>query len=155
MDTEDYGHLLLATDFEPESEPVVARALRLRTLFEARLTLLHVVEYVPPSMDYMPVGYSGDPLIGGEAGLEAELLRVAEQEMTALGERLEVPAADRLVRVGATGQVIDEVAAELEVDLVVIGSHGRHGLLGLFGATARQVLRNPDCDVLCVKLGRN
>lgn len=152
MDTHDYQRLLLAVDFEKESEPVVARAQRLKSLLGARLFLLHVVEHVPPTMEYMPVGYAGDVAVPENLDLEEELLAIARRELDVLGERLDVPIADRLVRVGPTGRTIDEVAGELDIDLVVIGSRGRHGFLGLFGSTARSVLRNPTCDVLCVKI---
>jgi universal stress protein A len=152
MKTQDYQRLLLAVDFESESEPVVARAQRLKTVLGARLFLLHVVEHIPPTMDYVPVGYAGDVAVPDNLELEEELLAIARRELDALGERLEVPVADRLVRVGPTGRMIDEVAGELGADLVVIGSRGRHGFLGLFGSTARTVLRNLTCDVLCVKI---
>jgi universal stress protein A len=121
-------------------------------LLGARLFLLHVVEHVPPTMEYMPVGYAGDVAVPENLDLEEELLAIARRELDVLGERLDVPIADRLVRVGPTGRTIDEVAGELDIDLVVIGSRGRHGFLGLFGSTARSVLRNPTCDVLCVKI---
>jgi universal stress protein A len=55
--------------------------------------------------------------------------------------------------VGPTGHTIDEVAGEIAADLILIGSRGRHGLLGLFGSTAKTVLRGQACDVLCVRLG--
>ncbi|WP_296811962.1 universal stress protein [Thiocapsa sp.] len=152
MDKHDYQRLLLAVDFEKESEPVVARAQRLKTLLGARLFLLHVVEHIPPTMEYMPVGYAGDVAVPENLELEEELLAIARREIDVLGDRMDVPIADRLVRVGPTGRTIDEVAGELQVDLVVIGSRGRHGFLGLFGSTARSVLRNPTCDVLCVKI---
>ncbi len=152
MDTHDYQRLLLAVDFEKESEPVVARAQRLKTLLSARLFLLHVVEHVPPTMEYMPVGYAGDVAVPENLDLEEELMAIARREIDALGERMDVPVADRLVRVGPTGRTIDAAAGELDIDLVVIGSRGRHGFLGLFGSTARSVLRNPTCDVLCVKI---
>ncbi|EGV17307.1 universal stress protein [Thiocapsa marina] len=152
MDTHDYQRLLLAVDFEKESEPVVARAQQLKGLLGARLFLLHVVEHIPPTMEYMPVGYAGDVAVPENLELEEELLAIARREIDALGERMDVPIADRLVRVGPTGRTIDEVAGELDIDLVVIGSRGRHGFLGLFGSTARSVLRNPTCDVLCVKI---
>jgi universal stress protein A len=152
MDTREYQRLLLAVDFEKESEPVVARAQRLMTLLGARLFLLHVVEHIPPTMEYMPVGYAGDVAVPENLELEEELLAIARREIDVLGERMDVPVADRLVRVGSTGRTIDEVAGELDIDLVVIGSRGRHGFLGLFGSTARSVLRNSTCDVLCVKI---
>jgi universal stress protein A len=152
MNTRDYQRLLLAVDFEKESEPVVARAQRLKTVLGARLYLLHVVEHIPPALEYVPVGYAGDVTVPDNLELEEELLAIARRELDVLGERLDVPSTDRLVRVGPTGRTIDEVAGELAVDLVVIGSRGRHGFMGLFGSTARTVLRNLTCDVLCVKI---
>lgn len=153
METGNYHHLLLAVDFGEDCEPVVARAKHLRDLLGARLTLLHVVEHIPPAMESMYLGYAGEMALPAEtAALEGELLEVAKQQMDLLGEELGVPAADRLIKTGSTGQVIDAVAAELKVDLVVIGTHGRHGILGLFGSTSRSVLRNSRCDVLSVKI---
>lgn len=152
MESNNYRHLLLAVDFEKESEPVVARAAQLRRLLGARLTLLHVIEYVAPTMDTLYLGYSGDMAMPDTVELEKELLAVAGRQMDALGEQLDVGIADRLVRIGSIGHLVDEVAVELAVDLIVLGSHGRHGLLGLFGSTARTVLRHSTCDVLCVKI---
>ncbi len=152
METQDYQRLLLAVDFERESEPVVRRAQQLRSALGARLFLLHVVEHIPPAMDYSAVGYAGDIAAPDNLELEDELQGIAQRELDALGDRLEVPIADRLIRVGPTGRTIDEVANELNIDLVMIGSRGRHGFMGLFGSTARTVLRNLTCDVLCVKI---
>lgn len=152
MDNHDYQRLLLAVDFEKESEPVVARAQRLKDSLGARLYLLHVVEHVPPTMEYMPVGYAGDVAVPENLDLEEELLAIARREIDSLGEQMDVPISDRLIRVGPTGRTIDEIASEFDIDLVVIGSRGRHGFLGLFGSTARSVLRNSTCDVLCVKI---
>lgn len=147
-----YRHLLLAVDFEPESEPVVARARALRDLLGARLSLLHVVEHVPPAMEYMPLGFAGEVVTPDDLSLEEELMAVARRQIDALGEQIGVAEADRLIRVGPTGHTIDEVAGEIGADLILIGSRGRHGLLGLFGSTAKTVLRGQTCDVLCVRI---
>ncbi|NEX22767.1 universal stress protein [Thiorhodococcus mannitoliphagus] len=153
MASENYQHLLLAVDFEKSSEPVVARAARLRDLSGARLTLLHVVEHIPPAMESMYLGYSGEMALPAETlELEEELMEAAQREMQALGDQLGVPAEDRILRAGATAHVIDEVAAELGVDLVVVGTHGSQGLLGIFGSTARTVMKGANCDVLCVRI---
>lgn len=152
MSTCDFKHLLLAVDFEPESEPVIARAESLRGLCKARLSLLHVLEHVPPAMEYMPLGMGGEVAVPDDLALEEELMSVAREQMNALGERLGVPPQDRLVHVGNTGAVIDDVARQIGADLIIIGSRGRHGLLGLFGSTAKSVLRSADCDVLCVRI---
>lgn len=153
MDTKSYRHLLLAVDFEPESEPVLARARILRELLGARLSLLHVLEHVPPAMEYMPLGFAGEVSAPDDLSLEEELMAMARRQIDTLGEQLGVPPSDRLIRVGPTGHTIDEVASEIGADLILIGSRGRHGLLGLFGSTAKTVLRSLACDVLCVRIG--
>lgn len=153
METEDYRHLLLAVDFEEESEPVVARTARLRRLTGARLTLLHVIEHVPASVERMAMDCSGEIVLPENRDLEAELMALAIRQMGVLADQLDVALVDRVIRVGSPAHLIDEVAVEYRVDLVILGSHGRHGLLGLFGSTARAVLRHSKCDVLCVKIG--
>lgn len=152
MDTGNYRHLLLAVDFEPSGAPVIERARQLRTLFGARLTVLHVLEHVTAPQEYLPLGFGGDLPVPDDLGLEQELLDLAGRQMDVVAESLGVPTQDRLVRVGPPAHTIDAVAAEVGADLVVIGSHGRHGFLGLFGSTAKAVLRSVTCDVLCVKL---
>ncbi|MBK1701031.1 universal stress protein [Thiococcus pfennigii] len=148
-----YRHLLLAVDFAPESEPVIARAERLREDLGARLTLLHIVESVPPAIEYMPMSYSGEAILPEGLELEGELLEVARAQIDALGERLGVPPADRLIKIGTTGYMIDETAADLGADLIVVGNKGRHGLHALLApSTSKAVLRAQTCDLLCVHL---
>lgn len=145
MNAPAYEQLLLAVDFAPETESVVERAQQLKAYCQARLVLLHVVEHLPMS-------YSGDLVLPDDFDLEQELLEVAKKQMEALGERLRVPAEDRHIEIGATGRTILRVAAELKADLIVLGSHGRHGLAALLGSTARTVLNGASCDVLAVRI---
>lgn len=44
------------------------------------------------------------------------------------------------------------MAEEQKADLIVIGSHGRHGLGRLLGSTANGVLQGAPCDVLAVRI---
>ncbi len=48
---------------------------------------------------------------------------------------------------------IHRVAEELGADLIVVGSHGRHGLALLLGSTANGVLHGATTDVLAVRVG--
>jgi len=152
METRDYSHILLAVDFEPESEPVIARARRLCDLLGARLSVLHVVEHVPAVVELGPMGLGGEVSAAEELALEEELVEVAKRQMQALGERLGVAEGDRLVRVGPTARVIDETAEAIGADLVVVGGHSRHGLMRIFGSTAKSVLKALRCDALCVHI---
>jgi universal stress protein A len=145
MSVPNYKHLLLAVDFAPETEHVVERASHLRDQWGSRLSLLHVVEY-------LPMAYSGDLVLPDDFDLEQELLEVAKKQMTAMGNRLKVPEEDRHIDIGGTGHTILRIAEEIGVDLIVLGSHGRHGLAALLGSTARSVLNGAKCDVLAVRL---
>jgi len=144
MNERAYEKMLLAIDFAPETEPVIERAQQLKEQCQARLILLHVVEYLPMS-------YSGDLVLPDDFDLEKELLDVATKQMAVLGDRLGVPTDDRLVELGTTGRTILRLTADLDVDLVILGSHGRHGLAVLLGSTARTVLNGATCDVLAVR----
>jgi universal stress protein A len=54
--------------------------------------------------------------------------------------------------VGRPETEIHHVAEEIGADLVVVGSHGRHGLSLLMGSTANGVLHGAKCDVLAVRV---
>ena len=152
MSDRDYKHLLLAVDFAPEAQPVIERAVQLRTLYRARLSLVHVLEYVPQTVELMPMSYAGDVVLPEAFGLESQLIDVARGQMDELGERLEVPPEDRHIQVGPTGHAIQAAADELGVDLVILGGHGRHGLKALFGSTVKSIVQGLSCDVLCVRI---
>ena len=46
-----------------------------------------------------------------------------------------------------------KTAREQGADLIIVGSHGRHGLALLLGSTANGVLHGASCDVLAVRVG--
>jgi universal stress protein A len=140
-----YEHLLAAVDFAPETECVIERAQQLASKWRAQLALVHVVEH-------LPMTYSGDLVLPEDFDLEQELLELAKKQMAALGERLAVPAKDLHVVIGSTGHAILRLAESLQVDLIILGSHGRHGLAALLGSTARTVLNGAACDVLAVRI---
>lgn len=140
-----YRHLLLAVDFSAETESLVNRALALRDACRARLSLVHVVEY-------LPMAYSGDLALPEDFSLEDELLEIAQRRMLELGDRLGIPLPDRHVVAGTTTREIPRVAEDQGVDLILVGSHGRHGLAMLLGSTANSVLHHARCDVLAVRI---
>lgn len=146
MTTNAYQHLLLATDFTPEGQTVVERAAELRDHYQARLSLVHVVEYIS-------LEYAGDLILPEDLDLEDKLVTSARRRMESLGERLQVEPARQHVLAGSTKTEILRIAEYEDVDLIVIGSHGRHGLALLLGSTATAVLHHAACDVLAVRVG--
>jgi universal stress protein A len=63
-----------------------------------------------------------------------------------------VAETDRHLEIGGTGHTILRLAEALGIDLILVGSHGRHGLASLLGSTARTVLNGAKCDVLAVRI---
>ena len=143
---ENYKHILLAVDFYEHCEAVANRAKELADKYQAKLSIIHVVDSVPMS----DAGYGAD--IPFNFDLTAELMAGAKKRLAKLGEKLAV-AEDRLwLEMGSPKSEIIRVAEENKVDLIVVGSHGRHGLALLLGSTANGVLHNATCDVLAVRL---
>ncbi|EAW31305.1 hypothetical protein GP2143_07144, partial [marine gamma proteobacterium HTCC2143] len=55
--------------------------------------------------------------------------------------------------VGRAENEIHSLAEELGAELIVVGSHGRHGIALLLGSTANGILHGATCDVLAVRVG--
>lgn len=139
-----YTHILLAADFNQESDIVVKRAKALAGTFGAKLSLVHVLEPIS-------IAYGGEfPVDLGD--LHKELEKQAQTQLAALGDQLGVAAESRYLEVGITEKEILRVAKAHNVDLIVMGSHGRHGLALLLGSTANAVLHHADIDVLAVRV---
>ncbi len=110
----------------------------------AALVALHVVEFVPVE----PMGESVLPTVQ----IEEQLVARATQRLQALAARAQLPAAACRVETGSTKGEILRVAAEEQVDLIVLGSRERHGLAILVNFTEDTVLHAAHCDLLAVRL---
>ena len=142
-----YRQILLAVDLSQDSEAVGARAVALARQSQAGIVLAHVVTPVYPE----PI-YGGVPAL--PLDLEAQLVEAAREALSTLAGRLGLAAADCVVRVGTPKTVILDLARERGADLIVVGSHGVHGLGLLLGSTANGVLHGAPCDVLAVRVHR-
>lgn len=143
---ETYQHILLATDFSEHIEQVIQRAHDLSVRYQARLSLIHVVEN-------LPIGdASYGPIIPFDIDLTEQMVDSARQRLAQLGQSLNVPDERRWVEIGSPKAEIVRVAGEQGVDLIVVGSHGRHGIALLLGSTATGVIHHARCDVLAVRL---
>ncbi len=142
----NYRKILLATDFSDLSEQTVERAVALAGRFDAVLGILHVVE--PP-----PISDPGSGVIFPfDFDLTEQMLAAAREHIAKFAEDLRVPKELQWVEVGSPKAEIVRVATEEGFDLIVIGTHGRHGIGLLLGSTAASVVHHASCDVLTVRL---
>ena len=144
-----YQHILLTTDFTKCSQWVAQRARDLANLYHARLSLLHVVDNLPIADSVY------GPVIPFDVDITDQLVETARQRLHAMADELGIPSDSQSLEVGSPQLEIIRVAEEREVDLIVVGSHGRHGLGLLLGSTANAVLHHAKCDVLAVRLKDN
>lgn len=141
----NYQHILAAVDLSGESDDVLKKALTQAKANQAKLTVIYVVE--PLSF-----AYGGDlPL--DLSGIQAEITEQAELRLNKLVAAYSVKAKP-IVCTGRPDREIHRVVDEEKIDLVVIGSHGRHGWKLLLGSTANAVLHGSTVDVLAVRVNR-
>lgn len=140
----DYQHILAVVDLGDDSRVVARRAAAMARAHGAQLTLLHVVEYVPVE----PLSDSLLPTVQ----IEDELLERARLHVNELAATLGTPAPALKVTAGSVKAEIVRVAREGRHDLIVVGSHERHGLSILVNLTEDTVLHAAPCDVLAVRL---
>ncbi len=142
---QNYQHLLLALDLSPDSEPVAERAADLARRYDARLSVMHVVEYIP-------VDPSGEALLPAPVAVEKELIDNARQRLDELADRLALAKEDCHVVSGSIKREICRMAREGDVDLIVLGRHERHGLAVLLGSSDDAIIHRAPCDVLSVHI---
>lgn len=140
-----YQHILLAVDFSEHGKQVSGKAQDMAERNQAKLSLIHVVENLPiTDAAYGPIPFDVD--------LTQEWLNASKERLAKMGAELDVPEQRQWLEMGSAKMEIVRVAEENGVDLIVVGSHGRHGLALLLGSTANGVLHHAKCDVLAVRL---
>ena len=137
-----YKQVLFATDFDDVGIHAAHKAKKIADENGAELLLVHVVEPIPA---YAYPGFAGF------AEVEVSIRDQAEKELNALAERLKVDAKHRFLEFGSTKNEVLRIAEAHKVDLIVAGSHGKHGLALLLGSTAHAILHGAHCDMLIVR----
>lgn len=146
--------ILVALDATDEADDV----LRTATSIDPRGPIdYQVITVIPPLMGGVS-GMDGAsfaaswPLRDMEETIMQETTRNIRERAASFGidpERVST-------RIGRPSTEIRAHAERVDADLIVIGSHGRHGVSGLLlGSTANGVLHGAPCDVLTVRIGES
>ena len=141
-----YKNILCATDFSDYCRVAAERAAELARVYGARLTLLHVVEHFPVDRSNVDI-----------APEDVDPARYHEQK--ALASLAELVTHLRYARVTpevrfSMQSARDEILRfvhEHKTDLVVVASHGRHGITTVLGSTTYGMTHKSPCDVLAVR----
>jgi universal stress protein A len=139
--------ILVPTDFSMHSQNAMRYAAALAEKFQSTIYLLHVVQdlalFLPDAMSgtppYMP------PTEQMLAAVRDSLDRLAREQLDKL-------PVEQMVREGAPFYEIIACAKENDVDLIIMGTHGRELLAHmLMGSVAEKVVRKAPCPVLTVR----
>ena len=139
-------HILVPIDFSECSRNALRYAVPVAERFGARLILLCVIEttVVPPELGYMRPELQQAGIHSARAALE----ELAQRTEKALGTHF---VWETQVRHGIPWQEITIAAQALEVDLVVLSTHGYTGIKQIvMGSTAERVVQHAACPVLVV-----
>jgi nucleotide-binding universal stress UspA family protein len=140
--------ILYPTDFSDSSLEALRYAVSFARDFRAKLVLMHVV-----NEQIFSEGLNLPRVTAPEA-LEQELSAEAERRLKALIPADERAGLDRetVILRGLPFLEIVRYAKDNDIDLIVIGTHGRSGLEHvIFGSTAERVVRKAPCPVLTVQ----
>ncbi|WP_090372804.1 universal stress protein [Nitrosospira sp. Nl5] len=143
---DSYQHILLAVDVSEHDDQVIRKAKHLADIFHAKLSIIHVLDDIP-----MPDTAYGTIIPLHEVS-SYELLEKEKSSFMQIGNRLGVDASCRWMVWGVPEEEIVRIAEREHIDLIIVGSHGRHGLALLLGSTANSVLHHAKCDVMAIRL---
>jgi universal stress protein A len=139
---------MAGVDVTDEAVQVLEIALGVAGEHGARLSVCTVVKpltHVYGGLDMMAYTHAS-------VNFEQEAANQARAQVQAMAGRLGIAASDVHVYVGSPAIQLVEAAASMDIDLIVVGSHGKHGLGLLLGSTANGVLHRAHCDVLTVRI---
>lgn len=141
-----YKHILVAADFTDHGNEVASKAKELANSNQAELSIIHVVDNLPIT------SASYGPIIPFDGDLTEQLMEAAKARVAKLAAKYNIAEQNQWIEIGSAKFEIVRIAKENDVDLIVVGSHGRHGLALLLGSTANGVLHHALSDVLAVRL---
>lgn len=140
-----YKNILLALDLHNECDKTtIERALQIAKSYDAQLSLVHAVVHIN--------AYGIAQAYPVVLNIEEDQVEIARKELAKVGETLGVPAERQHVEIGSPKSIIIQKAIDINADLIIVGSHGRHGISLLLGSTANAVLHHASCDVLAVRV---
>lgn len=143
-----YDRILVPTDGSPGSEAAVEEAFNLAELTDASVYGLFVVD----TRDYSTLPEAEWIAVESELEREGE---AALKELEDVGEERGVPV-ETSIEHGVPHRAILEQADERDVDLIVMGTHGRTGVRRfLIGSVAEKVVRSADVPVLVKRIGED
>lgn len=141
-----YTNILCATDFSEASKEAAEQAIAIAKFYSAKLSLLHVIEYFPENRpnEFIPPEGADQKVFREKLARDAFVKLVQSLNLNAIKQ-------DVLFSTQSAKNGIISYAEEQNIDLIVVGTHGHHGIRALLGSTANGVVHSAPCSVLVVR----
>lgn len=135
-------NVLFATDFSPCSNAALPYAMSVTRRYGATLHAVHILPTKAEMVLMSPESWP--PLVEEEDGRTEACIEQLEKQLQGIPHQVLTPR-------GSAADILAQITHEQEMDLLVLGTHGRAGVGKLFlGSVAEEVLRRADCPVLSV-----
>ena len=138
--------LLVAVDLSDSTQIVVKKAEKIAKCISAKVWIIHNAEPAPDALEFR-----ANPKAAREA--LAKKFHSEHQQIQKIAKRLRKKGLNTtaLLVHGPTVETILKEASELDVDMIVVGSHGRSAMYRLFvGSVSKGILHESTCPVLVV-----
>jgi len=159
MPLKPYQKVMACVDFSPHSRHAVKRAIKVADEANAELMLVNVVDeaalydlyYDPVNIGFALTPYAQEGIEETENLIDT-LVKNAESQMRALLAELGLDKSQGKVMPGRPKSTLNSYAKAQDVDLIVLGTHGRRGFDNLLGSSTRYIQEHARCEVLSVPL---
>jgi universal stress protein A len=140
----NYKKILVAIDINTSYESIIQKALSVCDN-PADMNLIYVT---------LPTTYIQPYLYGMEYDVvnDGDRVELAEKKLTEIANQFGINKTNAFVKLGIAADEIKDLAHEKDIDLIVMGTHGRSGIKLLLGSTANAVLHGVKQDVLAIKI---
>ncbi len=139
-------NILVAIDLSGASQKILDKAKTLALALPAKICLLHVIEGEPDFLDDEPDSQGTD-----EQGQQEFPQEHKDLQKEVDGFRQSGIDTKGLLTQGSVVDVILQKSKQLEIDIIVVGTHGHGGVHHMiFGSVSEGVLRNTSCPVLVI-----
>ena len=138
--------LLVAVDLSDSTEIIMEKAEEIAKAFSAKIWILHNAEPAPDVLEF-----KADPQAAREA--LAKKFHKEHRQIQEIAERFRAEGLDTtaLLVHGPTVETILEEVEKLDVDMIVVGTHGRSAVYQLImGSVSEEILHKSRCPVLII-----
>ena len=139
-----YHCAIIAVDLTDESHQVLHHSLQMVGHDPNKLHLVHACEH--------PITGYGELTGKNHLITETQIRQAVYPSLEKFSRKYKLLPSNIHINFGQPAAVIHSLAIQLQADLIVVGSHGKHGIQLLLGSTANSVIHGAACDVLTIRI---